>query len=117
MLPENTPARSPLEELSMERFKGKTYSQEKLVNMTTGRDTLLPNNPNRLFWVAINEGITDVHLSTDPSITNTSGWLLPAQGGVISMFWEEDGESVTYEVFARCIASPNYVRVREVIRS
>lgn len=117
MLPETTPAKSPLEELSTGWFKGHTYAQEKVFNMTTNRDTLLSNNPNRVFWAAINEGSQDVHLSTDPAITNTSGWLLPAGGGVIIMDWEHDGESVGYAVYAICGTSPNNVRVREVIRS
>lgn len=84
--------------------------------MTTTRDTVLPNNPNRVFWAMINEGANDIHISTDPSITNTSGWLLPASGGVISMNWQIDGESVGYAVYAICSVSPNNLRIREVIR-
>lgn len=109
--------RSPLEGLSIQRFGGKTYLQERVFNMTTNLDVLLPNNPNRVFWAIINEGANDVRLSTDPTITNSSGWLLPAAGGVIIMFWESDGESVGYAIYGRCSVSPNNIRIREVIRS
>lgn len=105
---------SPLEGVSIERFKRNTVRQETVVSVGVARVTLIRNDPNRLFWNAINEGANDVRLSTDPNITATSGWLLPAGGGVISMFWEQDGEGVGYEVFAIAVAGANDVRVAEV---
>lgn len=109
---EKTP--SPLEGVSIERFKGHTFRQENVVSVPATRVTLIRNDPNRLFWIAINEGAADVRLSTDPNLSATSGWLIPAGGGVISMFWEQDGEGVGYEVFAISVAGANNVRVAEV---
>lgn len=109
--------RSPLEALSYQRFGGKTYLQEKVFSLTTNLDVLLPNNPNRVFWAMINEGSFDVRLSTDPTITNTSGWLLAASGGAITMDWSIDGESVGYAIYGRSASAPEFVRIREVIRS
>lgn len=108
--------RSPLEELSIERFKGNTYVQETIVRVDPTRTDFLLNNPNRLFWIAINEGGSDIRLSTDPDIDASTGWLLAAGGGVISMFWEQDGEAVGYHVYSIASVVASQVRVREVIR-
>jgi hypothetical protein len=108
---------SPLEGVSINRFQGKTYTQELLTPISTVRVEVLPNNPNRFFWIAINEGAQDVRVSTDPTISATSGWLIPANGGVISMYWEEDGEGVGYAVYAIAPALGAMLRIREVIRS
>lgn len=107
---------SPIDALAYERFKGKTYAIESVVVVGTARSELLRNNPNRFFWIAINEGAADVRLSTSPDISSASGWLLPANGGVISMFWEQDGESVCYSVFAISAVAGQNVRIREVAR-
>ncbi len=113
--PEYTP-KSPLEALSYGRFGGKTFAQESKVVLGTTTSVMLRNDPNRLFWSMVNEGINDVHLSFDPTINTGSGWLVPANGGVITMFWEEDGESVGYTVYAYAGGILNNVRVREVKR-
>ncbi len=115
-LPTEKPS-SPLGELSKIRFGGKTYIQERVVSVTTTRSSLVQNNPNRIFWIAINEGVNDVRASTDATLTIASGWLLAAGGGLISMFWEEDGEGVGYETYAiSAVAGGVPVRVKEVIR-
>lgn len=108
---------SPIEELSFEQFKGHTFAQEQVIALTGNLDTVLPNNPNRVQWIMINEGTFDVRISNDPTITNTSGWLLPANGGVILMDYKNDGEGVAYAVYARVANLPNIIRIREVIRS
>lgn len=116
MLPEQNKTPSPLEGVTLTRFQGKTYVQEQVITVNNTRSTLLRNNPNRLFWIAINESVNDVRLSNDPNLTATSGWLLSSNGGVISMYWEEDGEGVGYEVYAFGALPGLTVRVREVIR-
>lgn len=116
MLPEKDILTSPLKDVTLTRFQGKTYAQETTLTTSTTRAVLLSNNPNRLFWIVINEGVSDVRVSTDPGITTASGWLVPAGGGVLSMFWEEDGESVGYTVYIIASANTPLVRVREVIR-
>ena len=114
-LPEYTP-KSYLEALSIERFGGKTYGQEKVISVLTSRTILLPNNSNRCGWEVINEGGNDVRITTDPAVGAATGWLLAAHGGVIVSTFEEDGEVVGYQVYAIANAVASNVRVREVIR-
>lgn len=108
---------SPLEELSIQRFGGHTYAVETLMYVDTARTRILPNNPNRIFLAIINEYPYDLRVSTDPNMNRFSGWLIPAQGGVFMMTWEEDGESVGYELFGAGDTTSLLIRVREVIRS
>ncbi len=116
MLPEESPAQSPLEALSNRRFEGHTYINEGVTTLGATRVVLLPNNPNRLFWILINEGLNDVRVSTSPDISAVSGWLVPASGGIISMFWEQDGEGVGYTLYGIATVGAPDVRVREVVR-
>ena len=109
-------ASSPLMEVSKQRYLGATYVQEQLILVSDTRVDLLPNNPNRLWWIVQNEGVYDVRMSTDTSISASSGWLLQSGGGVISMSWDDDGDGVGYAVYAISTAPGSKVRVREVIR-
>lgn len=112
---ENTP-RSPLENLSIGRFNGRTYATERVVSVGTSRVVLIKNNPNRVYWQIINEGNNHVRVSIDAAITDLTGWLLPAAGGVIFSSWEEDGESVGYDLYAISVLNSNNIRIRETIR-
>lgn len=113
--PGNVPF-SPLEQMSMGRFGGHTYANERVVSVSTTRSSVLPNNPNRVYWQMINEGNNNVRISIDPAISDLTGWLLPAAGGVLFSSWEEDGESVGYEVFAISVLNNNNIRIRETLR-
>lgn len=116
MLPEDKSSKSPLEEIAVERFKGHTFINEGLVTVGVTRVTVLPANPSRLFWSIINESVNDIRVSSDPTITSTSGWLLASSGGVIVSSWQDDGEGVGYTLYGICSVAGSIIRVREVIR-
>lgn len=116
MADSENPTISPLRALSQSRFGGPTYAVERVVTIPLTRITLLVNNPNRVYWMVINEGLNDVRVTIDPAISATSGWLLPAAGGVLLSDWEDEGEIVGYEVYAIANVAASTVRVREVIR-
>ena len=107
---------SPMGDLTAARFGGHTVANENVVSVGTTRQTLLRNNPNRVSWAMINEGLNDVRVTFDPSISSTSGWLLSASGGIILSDWETDGDTVGYEIFGIAVGAPNNVRIREVFR-
>ncbi len=116
MLPDNREAGSPLEAISIQRFGGRTTAQERVVTVAATRVTLLSNNPNRLSWHLINEGGNDARVSIDPTITFTTGWLIPQAGGLISMIYYDDGEACGYEVYGISNAAGTTIRIREVYR-
>lgn len=106
--------RSILERINVQKFGVRTFSEERIVPVGTTRVSLLRNNPNRIFWICINESLNPIRVSNANDVSTTSGWLLQANGGIISMWWEEDGEGVGYELFAIAGVAANNVRIREV---
>ena len=114
MLPDNPNA--PVYALVKERFGGGTTITEAVYSVNTSLFTRIPNNPNRLYWIMINEGSYDVRISNRPDTGNVTGWLLSLNGGVISMDWEEDGEAVCYDIYLIAVGATSNVRIREVIR-
>jgi len=107
---------SPLADLVTERLGGRTYLQERTVTVGTSIIQVLENNPNRLAYDLINESANDIRVSTDSTITATSGWLVVAKGGLFGMVYYDDGEGVGQALYAIAAAAGSVVRVREVIR-
>ena len=61
----------------------------------------MPNNPDRLHYIAVNVGSFDVLVAWDIDEVRTGrGVRLGAQGGSVSLAVDEDGELVTYQAFA-----------------
>jgi hypothetical protein len=107
----------PTAAITEQRFGGATVLQEQVLTVDNTVRVRLPNNPNRLRIVMLNEGAFDVRVSNYPDVNNSTGWLLAAAGGVITSDWSEDGEAVTYEWYLINVASSGKVRIREVVRS
>lgn len=91
-----------LQELLLGQFKVKT---RQIVNrgttlMTGAVVQVLPNDPNRLAWVIINLGVAAAYLGFERDVSATKGIALTASGGSASLVWNEDFETVGYELFA-----------------
>jgi len=110
------PSKSPLENLSIGRFGGHTYAEENTKIVMNAVGVVIINNPNRVFWILINNGGNDVRLSFSAGLGVYTSFILPANGGVMSMSWEEDGESVGYAVYGYATADNTQCFLREVIR-
>lgn len=107
----------PVAAISASRFGGNTFLSESLVTIPSASVYRVPNNPNRLNWAMINEGANDIRVSNYPTVTASSGWLLAANGGVLSMDWAEDGEAVCYDIYLIANGADTVIRLREVLRS
>lgn len=106
---------SPVESMTFDRFKGHTFLQERVITLTGATVNRIPPNPNRTHWEAVNESMTDIRVSFKPDINGTSGFILAANGGMISMDWEEDGEGVTYDIYLYPNGGDSDIRLRETI--
>jgi len=69
-------------------------------SVATTATKILNNNPDRVFWLAINLSAQDGYVGFSREVSSTRGVLVTATGGFVSMSAEEDGESVAYEVLA-----------------
>ncbi len=110
-------AGSPLQNLTAEKYQGKTYAIERAVSIDTTRVEVLSNNPNRVAFQIINTSAIEIRISQNATLTSSIGFQLSPSGGVISMGYDEDGDSVGYTLFGVALAAGGSVWVREVIRS
>jgi len=61
---------------------------------------ILNNNPDRIFWLAINLSSNKGYIGWDTEVSSSRGVPISSNGGYVSCSVEEDGELVIYEVYA-----------------
>ena len=91
-----------LRELSRERFKGPTRPVVNPITDTVGTTAtkILNNNPDRVALVIVNLSENRGFMGFDRQVEPTRGIPVEAQGGVVTMCVEEDGEATGYEIHA-----------------
>jgi len=109
--------RSPLEALSRVRFGGKTYLLSTLVWVLITPTVIVKNNANRVFWLMLNANADDLFILPSGDSFISSFITLPARGGVFSLSFEEDGETVGYEWNGYMAVANHWIRLMEVIRA
>ena len=89
-------------EISLKRFGFPTRAVENPVTDTvkTTLTEILKNNPDRVFWLAVNLSDNEGYVALSEEVSDTHGIRLDAHGGYASMSAEEDGEAVAYAVYA-----------------
>jgi len=85
--------------LMRERFKGRGESVPRTVDVQTTVTDVLKNDPDRFSWIITNNSANRGYLWFDREVSSSRGMAIEASGGVVSSFWEEDGELTTYAVF------------------
>lgn len=76
---------------------------------------LLPNNPNRLGWMAVNLSANNIFLALDIGVSAEHGILLTPNGGSFTMFYEEDFEATCWAVYGMAGADASDIFVIEVL--
>jgi len=90
-----------------------TNTVENSVTVSTTPVRVLINNPNRLSAILSNIGSENVFISTNSSVTATSGIQLPADGGVMSTNYYEDFDQVTRNLYAIAASGSTTIHVIE----
>lgn len=101
-------------ELILERLKRGTRPVVNPVTDTVGTTAtkILLNNPDRFSWLVVNLSADRGYLGWDPTVGAAKGVPIEANGGTVSMYWQEDGEVVCYELYAvNEVASGKYIIV------
>lgn len=104
-------------ELIEKRFGMVTRAtRNPLVNeLMTATLQLLPNNPNRLGWMAVNLSANNIYLALDHGVSAAHGVLLTPNGGSLSMIYEEDFEATCWGVFGMAAADNSDIFVIEIL--
>jgi hypothetical protein len=101
--------------ISDTKFGTTTRIRDRAVSVGTALAELIPQNPDRVAWQAINRSVNNGALGFDREVTFANGVLLGAGGGFAAMSAEEDGEAVTQAVFAINDTAAGTWRVIEVL--
>jgi len=104
-------------ELIEKRFGIKTRTQAvSFTNLDTSVHTkILPNNPNRLGWMAINLGAVNIFLAFDVSVSLTRGILLTPNGGSMTSIYQEDFEATCWNVYAMAAGDDGNLFIVEIL--
>jgi len=81
-------------------FKTRAIENPVTNQVLTTATRILANNPDRFQWLLVNLSGYDIYVAFTREVSSSRGVLVPASGGYMTMHAREDGESVTYEVFA-----------------
>lgn len=81
-------------------FKSRPQINPVTDTVQTTPTKILNNNPERIFWLAVNLSDNKGYVGWDNEVTSSRGIPVPAKGGYASASIEEDGELVIYAVYA-----------------
>ena len=76
---------------------------------------ILPNNPSRLGWTAVNLSANNIYIALDQDVASTHGILLTPSGGSVSVNYKEDFESVCWAAWAVAGADNSDIFIIEVL--
>ena len=82
----------------------------------TGQTLIAPNNPERIALVIVNRDVNPIGLDFYPGVTLTNALTLAGGGAMLVLTADDDGELVTFPVFAISAAGGATVYVLEVGR-
>ena len=101
---------------AIQRLGFPTRLNTRVVEVSDASATrVLDLNPRRLFWLLVNRGVDDVSLRFESYDVDAFGILATAYGGIVSASVDEDGEAVTYEVWAQSLRGSVPLYVVEVV--
>lgn len=87
-------------EFAAKRFGGPTRLRTINLTVATTVTELFGNNPKRLFWIATNISSNNGVIAFERQVAVGAGFQIAQAGGFMSMDVQDDGEGVTYAVYA-----------------
>ena len=101
---------------SKEHFGGTTSVNVNPVSSVVGTvpTQLLANNPERVGWIIVNRDANPIGLAFANAVSLTGQLLLGGGGSILSLHIEDDGELVTFPVWAISATGNATVYVLEV---
>jgi len=106
---------SSVYEYAYRRFGAATTLRTASPSVGTTTTRVLDNNPRRVFWLIVNNAVSDANIFFEGNASFGSGILLAANGGSASMSADEDGEVVGYAVYGALGAGTGMFYTIEVI--
>lgn len=98
-------------------YGGPIRPVERTVSVTTAATRLVQGNPDRVGLIAVNRSINFGAIGFAPDVSAGTGIYIGAAGGTIESRVQEDGDSVTWELWAINDTAAGNWRVIEFIRT
>lgn len=114
--PEFSTRGSTAAEVAQRRFGGPTFIRQKNVTVGTTPTQLYKNDPRRVMATLMNRSVNNGALGFGNELTFATGFLVGANGGEAELGVEDDGEGVTWEIFAINDGAAGVWVVYEVLR-
>lgn len=76
---------------------------------------ILPNNPNRLAAIIVNLSANSLYVLPDTAPTSTRGIQLVANGGALTLLWDEEFDLTGWSWFAIASGAASSILVLEVV--
>jgi len=92
--------------------KTRLVPQQVFAVLTTAQ-RVIKNNPRRFGLTIVNQGTGQVNLDWSSSVLTTSGIILTPLGGTLTLVPDEDGELITYDLWAIAGAAGNNLAIWE----
>lgn len=86
------------------------------VSVSATGTRILQNNPRRMEYLILNPGVAGVSIGNTITDSQTGSFIIPSRGGSFVSLIDEDGEFVTYELWASTLGAVVNVGVLEIIR-
>lgn len=71
----------------------------KPFTLSTTPEQILKANPDRIAWTLVNLGGVVVYVGHEEAVSSLNGYYMAANGGVLAMKWDEDGELVGFPLW------------------
>jgi len=94
-------------------FKTRAIENPVTDRVLTTATLVLRNNPDRFAWLIVNLSPNTIYVGFTPEVSANRGIYLAANGGFITMHAREDGEAVTYAIYAIAPAGISRIYVVE----
>ena len=98
------------------RYGGLCHTPESVVTVGVAAVRIVQANSERVGLVLCNNGAADIRIANTPEVTVTTGLRIPAGGGAVSMWVDEDGPRSAMEWWGIGAGAGNVVYVNEVVR-
>jgi hypothetical protein len=94
-------------------FKTRAIVNPLVASVGTTAVKVLNNNPDRIGWLIVNLSANTIYIAYGPDVSSTKGISIALNGGTASSVVSEDGEAVTYEVWAVAAGADSAIYVVE----
>lgn len=106
-----------VEELIAARVGGQFTAQDRSVTVGVAATRVLGNDAERVSYLVVNTGAVEALLGFDEELAAATTIPLAADGGSLSVWWEEDFVLPTYALNARVGAGSTTLLVIELRRT